>query len=69
MKYLNLLILLLAVHVVDYSFEDSNGDRSKEIITIHYSNGASDKLVLDKKLIDSSVMYQQLDEIAAKRVQ
>jgi len=69
MKYLNILVTLLAVHVVDYSFEDSNGDRSKEIITIHYSNGVSDRLVLDKTLIDSSEMYKELDKIAAKRVQ
>jgi hypothetical protein len=51
MKYLNILVALLAVHVVDYSFEDSSGDRSKEIITIHYSNGANDRLVLDKALV------------------
>jgi uncharacterized protein YxeA len=67
-KFLNLLTLLLAISVVDYSFEDSNGDRTKEIVTIHYSNNQEDHLILDKDLIDTARMYEEIDKISSTRV-
>lgn len=47
MKHL-INLLLLTISVLDFSIIDSDGDRSKAIVYIHYSNGTSDKLVVSK---------------------
>lgn len=64
----NLLTMFLVISVVGISFEDSNGDRSKEVVTITYSNGREDRLVVDRTMIDSPATEQAIIEIASKRI-
>lgn len=52
MKFLsNLAIIALAVVVTDISIVDGDGDRSKAVVLIDYSDGTTDKLVVDKTMV------------------
>lgn len=64
----NFLTTLFTITVVGLSFETSNGDRSKEVVTITYSNGQEDRLVIDRTTIDSPATDQAIIEIASKRI-
>ena len=54
-------------HLVVHDIRCSNGDRTKEIVTIHYSNNQEDRLILDKDLIDTARMYEEIDKISSKK--
>lgn len=60
-------LFLLTVTVLGLSIEDSNGNRSKEIVTITYSDGHEDRLVVDKKNINSEQTESLIMQLISKR--
>lgn len=60
-------LFLLTVTVLGLSIEDSNGNRSKEIVTITYSDGYEDRLVVDKKNINSEQTELLIMQLISKR--
>lgn len=57
------LLILLMITVLDVSIVDSNGDTSKAVFLIPYSDGTMDKLVVDKKKISDPAVLDAIDQI------
>lgn len=69
MKWLgNFILGLLALTVLDFSIIDSDGDRTKSIIFIHYSDDTEDRLVIDKSKLEDPYVLKAVDQIIDRRL-
>jgi len=64
----NLVLGLLALTVLDFSIIDSDGDRTKSIIFIHYSDGIDDRLIVDKDKLEDPAVLKVVDQIIKRRL-
>lgn len=66
-RFGNLILGLLALTAIDFSIIDSDGDRTKSIIFIHYSDGTDDRLVVDKDKLEDPAILKAVDLIIKRR--
>lgn len=63
-----LIYTLLIMATINISIVDSDGDRSKAVFLIDFPDGSTDRLVVDKKDVESPAASKAVEDIIAKKM-